>query len=225
MSAADAPTAEAFVELLAARRVTAILRWHRQDVAAAAMERAIAAGFEIVEFTLTVPGALELIADFSRREGLVVGAGTVLDAADAEAAISAGASFLVSPVVDGGMIEVAGEAGVAAMPGAATPTEMLAAHRLGAALVKLFPAPAGGPVWLRSLLGPLPFLRVVPTNGVDAHNVADWLDAGAWGVGFAATLFHAADLEQGRLDRIEERAGRILAAAAQAGRGAPSPAL
>ena len=96
------------------------------------------------------------------------------------------------------------------MPGAHTPTEMLVAHELGAPLVKLFPAPAGGPTWLRSLLGPLPFLRVVPTNGVDESNVVEWLGAGAYAVGFAVSLFEAADLAGSRFDDIEARASRII---------------
>jgi 2-keto-3-deoxy-6-phosphogluconate aldolase len=86
--------------------------------------------------------------------------------------------FLVSPVTDAAVIRRATELGVASIPGGHTPTELLAAHRAGAPLVKLFPAPAGGPAWLRSLLAPLPFLKVVPTNGVDQDNARQWLDAG-----------------------------------------------
>ena len=97
-----------------------------------------------------------------------------------------GARFLVSPVADEVIIRRATELGVASIPGGHTPTELLAAHRAGAPLVKLFPAPAGGPAWLRSLLAPLPFLKVVPTNGVDLDNAADWLAAGAWALGFVA---------------------------------------
>ena len=87
---------------------------------------------------------------------------------------------------------------------------MMRAHRAGAPLIKLFPAPAGGPAWVRSLLGPLPFLRVVPTNGVDADNVGDWLSAGAFGAGFATTLFSPVDLESRDYSSIEQRASRIL---------------
>ncbi|MEE2777349.1 MAG: 2-dehydro-3-deoxyphosphogluconate aldolase [Acidobacteriota bacterium] len=201
---------ETFVETLAKRRVSAILRCFDTEMAAAAMERAIAGGFEIIEFTLSIPGALDLIGDFSRRDGLIVGAGTVLTAAEAEAAIGAGADFLVSPVVDEAVIEVASGAGIASIPGACTPTEMMRAHHAGAPLIKLFPAPAAGPVWLSSVLGPLPFLKVVPTNGVDVDNLSDWLEAGAYGAGFAATLFPTQDLTPAGLDRIEARAHAIV---------------
>ena len=126
--------------------------------------------------------------------------------------LESGAGFLVSPVVDEAVISAARELGVAVMPGTHTPTEMLRAHRAGAQLCKLFPAPAGGPVWVRSVLGPMPYLKIVPTNGVDEHNAADWLAAGAFATGFVATLFAARDIEAGRWDAIESRARRCLAA-------------
>ena len=109
------------------------------------------------------------------------------------------------------VLEVAASgAGIASIPGACTPTEMMRAHHAGAPLIKLFPAPAAGPVWLSSVLGPLPFLKVVPTNGVDVDNLSDWLEAGAYGAGFAATLFPTQDLTPAGLDRIEARAHAIV---------------
>ena len=199
-----------FVELLAQERASAILRTDDATVAAGALEAAIAGGFRIVEVTLTTPGALELIGEVSRRPGIVAGAGTVLTADEAEAAVAHGARFLVSPVTDEVVIRKATELGVASIPGAHTPTELLAAHRAGAPLLKLFPAPAGGPAYLRSVLAPLPFLKIVPTNGVDLDNAAEWLAAGAFGLGFVASLFHADDLRQRRFDAIEARARQIL---------------
>ncbi|HVS02107.1 MAG TPA: 2-dehydro-3-deoxyphosphogluconate aldolase [Thermoanaerobaculia bacterium] len=214
---ADAATPAGFVGLLGRERASAILRCDDQRMAAAAMEAAVRAGFRVVEFTLTIPGALELVADFARRGDVVVGAGTVLAVEQAEAAVAAGARFLVSPVVDAAVIRRAGELGVAAMPGAHTPTEMLAAHHAGAPLLKLFPAPAGGAAWLRSVLAPLPFLKVVPTNGVDAGNAGEWLAAGAFAAGFVAPLFPADALARRDWGEIEARGRRILAAV----RGAP----
>jgi 2-dehydro-3-deoxyphosphogluconate aldolase/(4S)-4-hydroxy-2-oxoglutarate aldolase len=162
--------------------------------------------------TLTTPGALELIRDTARRPGVVVGAGTVLTTAEADAAVAHGARFLVSPIVDEVVIRRATELGVASIPGAHTPTELMTAHRAGAPLLKLFPAPAGGPAWLRSVLAPLPFLKIVPTNGVDQANAQDWLAAGAWALGFVASLFQAEDLRQRRFEAIEARARAILEA-------------
>lgn len=212
-------TPEAFVRTLGRHRTTAIVRADEPELAAAAMAAAIAGGIRIVEFTLTTPGAYELIADFSRPRGgddeVVVGAGTVLELADLERAITAGARFIVSPVFDPVLVRAAIDANVAVLPGVHTPTEMLQAHRVGAPLLKLFPAPAGGPAWLRSVLAPLPNLRVVPTNGVALDNVDAWLDAGAWAVGLVADLFRPAWLAARDFDAITAHA-RALRSAVQA---------
>ena len=201
-----------FVELFASERASAILRTPIEAAAAPAMEAAVRAGFRIVEFTMTVPAVLDRIAEFSQRDGLVVGAGTVLTVDEARAAVDAGATFLVSPVTDEAVIEEATRLGVAAMPGTHTPTEMLRAHNAGAQLQKLFPAPGIGPAFVRATLGPMPFLKIVPTSGVDAANVGDYLAAGAHAVGFVAPLFNAADIEAGKFDRIEARGRKLLAA-------------
>jgi len=201
-----------FVDHFREQGASAILRTKFEDAVAPAMEAAVRGGFRIVEFTLNTPNALAHIERFSRQEDLVVGAGTVLTVDEARSAIRAGAKFLVSPVVDEQVIEEAGVAGVAVMPGTHTPTEMLRAHRAGAPLQKLFPAPGSGPDYVRACLGPLPFLRIVPTSGVDGSNVGQFLAAGSWAVGFVASLFVAADLEAGRFDRIERRAVELLAA-------------
>jgi len=205
-------TPDAFLDLLARERVSAILRTSDASLAERAMNVAVEAGFRVIEFTLTTPGALELVRAFSLRPGVVVGAGTVLTTAEVEASVEAGAKFIVSPVVDEQVIRAAVAAGVTAMPVAHTPTELLTAHRAGAALQKLFPAPAGGPAWVRSVLGPMPFLRIVPTNGVDAGNLAAWLDAGAFGAGFVTALFDPIAMRTGDLSAIERNARAILAA-------------
>jgi 2-dehydro-3-deoxyphosphogluconate aldolase/(4S)-4-hydroxy-2-oxoglutarate aldolase len=212
-------TPQVFVERFGREKASAILRTSDQEKAALAMEAAIRGGFTILEFTLTVPGVFDLVREFSQREGVVVGTGTVMDEIDARHSVAAGARFLVSPVVDEAVIAIAGELGVACMPGTHTPTEMLRAHRAGAQLCKLFPAPAGGPAWVRSVLAPLPYLKIVPTNGVDEHNAGAWMGAGAFAVGFVATLFDPADIAAGRWDAIEARARRCLAAAQTVTRG------
>lgn len=205
-------TPQAFVERLGRVRATAILRTSLADAAAPAMEAAVRGGFRIVEFTLSVPNAMEQIAAFSRREDLVVGAGTVLTRSEAREAVRAGARFLVSPIVDEAIVEEARSLGVAMLPGCHTPTELMRAYRAGATVQKLFPAPASGPDYVRACLGPMPFLKIVPTSGVDASNAAAWLAAGCHAVGFVASLFDAAALAQGRFDVIEERARSCVAA-------------
>jgi 2-dehydro-3-deoxyphosphogluconate aldolase/(4S)-4-hydroxy-2-oxoglutarate aldolase len=212
---------EDFVALFGRERATAIVRDVDQTRAAAAMEAAVRGGFRVVEFTLTTPGALELVADFARRDGLTVGAGTVTTAELAERAVRAGARFLVSPVFDETVIAAARALGVATMPGTFTPTEMLRAHCAGAPLVKLFPAPADGPGWVEQVLGPLPFLRIVPTAGVGEHNARAHLEAGAFAVGFVRSLFAREDMAARRWDVIEARARRLLDAV----RGAAPPSL
>jgi len=204
---------DSFVELLGREKASAILRTNDQEKAAKAMEAAIRGGFRIIEFTLTVPGVYELVQDFSRRDDLVVGTGTVIDAEQAQQSVEAGARFLVSPVVDEIVIDAANELGVASMPGTHTPTEMLRAHRAGAQLCKLFPCPHGGPDWVRAVLGPMPYLKIVPTNGADQHNAGDWIAAGAFATGFVAPLFVPSEVAAGNWDAIEERARQCLAAA------------
>jgi 2-dehydro-3-deoxyphosphogluconate aldolase/(4S)-4-hydroxy-2-oxoglutarate aldolase len=198
-----------FVAFLGEKKASAILRTTIEEAAAPAMDAAVRAGISVVEFTLTTPGALERIAEFSRRDGIVVGAGTVLTVDEARAAVEHGARFLVSPVTDPDVIEEARRLGVAAMPGTHTPTEMLAAHRAGAQLVKLFPAPGLGPEYVHACLGPLPFLKIVPTNGVDESNAAAWIAAGAYAVGLVGCLFDADEIRAGRFDLVEAR-GRVL---------------
>jgi 2-dehydro-3-deoxyphosphogluconate aldolase/(4S)-4-hydroxy-2-oxoglutarate aldolase len=186
---------DAFVARLRQERASAILRTSDPERARTAMEAAIRAGFRVVEFTLTIPNAFDLIREFSKRPDLVVGAGTVLTPEQARESVRAGAQFLVSPVTDEPVIQAARELGVASIPGAFTPTEMLRAHRAGAPLVKLFPAPGTGPTYVRQIRGPLPELKIVPTAGVDGTNAAAYLEAGAWAVGFVTSLFDAPDVE------------------------------
>ena len=210
-------TADEFISFLATHRASAILRTSVADAARPAMEAAVRGGFRIVEFTLTTPGALDLVGEFAMRKDLVVGAGTVLTPDEATAAVEAGARYLVSPVVDEAVIDRARSLGVAMMPGTHTPTEMLRAYRAGAQLQKLFPAPGIGPAFVKACLGPLPFLRIVPTSGVDETNVAAYLAAGAFGVGFVAPLFDPDDVAAGRYERIEQRARALLGATAECG--------
>lgn len=209
-------TPNEFTTFFHEQRASAILRTDLPDAVVPAMEAAIRAGFRICEFTLTIPDVFEHVAAFSKRDGIVVGAGTVLTVDDARRAVEAGARFLVAPVVDEEVIEEAARLGVAMMPGTHTPTEMLRAHRAGAALQKLFPAPGIGPAYVKACLGPMPFLRIVPTSGVDASNAAAYLAAGAFAIGFVAPLFDAADIAAGRFDRIEQRGRDLLAACAYA---------
>lgn len=207
----------AFTAALAEHRAVAILRTDDRERAAAAMRAAVDAGFRVVEFTVTTPGALALIAEFSRDPRLTVGAGTVLTPEVAGEAVRAGARFLVSPVLDERVVACARALGVAAVPGCFTPTELWRAHEAGAAAQKLFPAPGDVAAYVRATLGPMPFLRIVPTNGVHAGNAAAVLRAGAAGVGFTTPLFEPELVKVGDLTALGERAAGLLAAVRSAG--------
>ena len=205
-------TPDDFVKEFTTEQASAILRTNDHEAARHAMDAAVAGGFRIVEFTLSIPGAFELIEELAAQSELIVGAGTVLTTDDAVRSVEAGAQFLVSPVVDQAVIDKAGSLGVAVMPGCSTPTEMLLAHRAGALLQKLFPERATGPAWVKQTLGPLPFLKIVPTSGVTRHNAAEYLRAGAAAVGFVNTLFEPADLAAGNWGVIQARATAMLQA-------------
>jgi 2-dehydro-3-deoxyphosphogluconate aldolase / (4S)-4-hydroxy-2-oxoglutarate aldolase len=205
-----------FVSLLGKVRASAILRTRIAEAAAPAMDAAVRGGFRIVEFTLSTPHAMDRIEEFARRDDLVVGAGTVLTVEEAREAVRRGARFLVSPIVDEAVIDEARALDICMLPGCHTPTEMMRAHRAGAPLLKLFPAPASGPDYVRAVLGPLPFLRIVPTSGVTPGNAEAWLEAGCHAVGFVASLFDAQDLQAGRFERIEANARAALAAVSRA---------
>lgn len=216
------------LETLWRHKITAILRCPNARLAADAMEAAVRGGLRCIEFTLTTPSAFRLIEEFAGRDGLdevhgdttlTVGAGTVLRPDEARRAVDAGAKFLVSPVMDPEIIATAARLGVPVIPGVNTPSEMMQAHRLGAQLLKLFPVPAGGPQWLRSVLAPLPFLRVVPTSGVDNDNLAEWIDAGAWSVGLVRSLFVPADLGKADFEAVHKRAAAAVEIAAAIHRG------
>jgi 2-dehydro-3-deoxyphosphogluconate aldolase / (4S)-4-hydroxy-2-oxoglutarate aldolase len=154
-------------------------------------------GVRALEITLTTPGAVAGIAELAHGgDGMLVGAGTVLDAAAARSVVDAGARFVVSPVLEPEVIRVCRDHNVPCIPGAFTPTEILQAWRAGAALVKLFPAAAVGPGFVRDVLAPLPFLRIVPSGGVMLDSVGDWIRAGVAAVSLGSALLNgpAADL-------------------------------
>jgi len=192
-------TREDVVARICARRVVGVLRCTEPERVGTAV---IEGGVDVVEVPLSMPGALAAISSLSTSfPSALVGAGTVMSAADARAALDAGARFLLSPVLRPEVVAAAHAAGAVAVPGAFTPTEIDACMRAGADLVKLFPADRLTPADLRVLLAALPNARLLPTGGISAANAAEWLDAGAVAVGVG-----------GALTREPERAGELLAA-------------
>lgn len=170
--------------------VIATIRASSSDGLLETAEAIVAGGIDVVEFSLTTPDALHLIATARARLGdqVLVGAGTVLDVDDLRAALAAKAQFIVMPALDRGAVETARAAGVPVMPGALTPTEVLTAWQWGAELVKLFPASVGGPDYVKAILAPLPQVRLVPTGGVNAANAGEYIRAGAAAVAVGGNL-------------------------------------
>ncbi len=157
-----------------------------------------AGGVSALEITLTTSGAVDGIAELSRAgDGMLIGAGTVLDAAAARSVLDAGARFVVSPTLEPDVVRVCHDRNIPCIPGAFTPTEILGAWRAGASLVKLFPGGVLGPGFLRDLLAPLPFLRVVPSGGVTLQRVGEWIRAGAAAVSVGSALVGAPPAELG----------------------------
>ena len=151
---------------------------------------AIRGGLRVLELTLTTPGALDAIEELAAEKDVIVGAGTVLEPSDVEQVAARGGRFALSPVFEPAVIETAHRLGLLAVPGAGTPTEILKAHRAGAKMVKVFPSGAlGGPEFIRSVRGPFPHFRLVPTSGPTAENLHEYFAAGAVAVGVGREVF------------------------------------
>jgi 2-dehydro-3-deoxyphosphogluconate aldolase/(4S)-4-hydroxy-2-oxoglutarate aldolase len=208
--AGDARTA--VVAGIRERGAVAVLRFAQAAHTLRAAEWLVAGGVTALEVTLTTPGALDAIATIKSRHGdaVLVGAGSVLDVGAAHAAVEAGAAFIVSPVCSPEVMRATHALGVAMMPGAFTPTEILAAHALGADVVKVFPSEVLGPTFIKGVLGPMPFLQLMPTGGVTPENAGDWLRAGAVAVGLGSALADPRLVAAGDEAQVTARARRLM---------------
>ena len=200
------------MDVLAADRVVCIVRANQVADPGALAKTLADTGIRLVEFTFTIPGALDLIEAAAEAPGSIVGAGTVLTAAHARDAIAVGARFLVTPDLRPEVASVALAADVPVLMGALTPTELSRAFELGAAAVKVFPARIGGPAHVRDLLGPFPGARLVPTGGVNVGNARAFLDAGALAVGAGTDVVQPDLVAQGDHAAIGERARAFVQA-------------
>lgn len=169
-------------------------------------------GITAAEITFTVPNALDVIrqARAALADRVVLGAGTVLDPETARAALFAGAEFLVSPALNLDVIKLAHRYDVPVMPGAFTPTEVLAAWEAGADIVKIFPADTGGPAYLKALRGPFPQIRMMPTGGVDLNTAELFLKAGACCLGVGSSLVQTKLIALGDFDQIRSLARQYV---------------
>ena len=183
---------------LRAATVIAVLRAPSAEAGIRATDALVAGGITGIEITYSTPDAAAVIREVRRRHGdaVYLGAGTVLEQAQASEAVEAGAEFLVSPGTEPALAAAMLDTGVTVLSGALTPSEVMTALRLGVQVVKLFPASLGGTAYLKALRGPFPQVSFVPTGGVNAGNLAEWLAAGAVAVGVGSDLTAAGDVGQ-----------------------------
>jgi 2-dehydro-3-deoxyphosphogluconate aldolase/(4S)-4-hydroxy-2-oxoglutarate aldolase len=203
-----------------------VIRADSADMALRAVGAIREGGVPILEITMTVPGAVRVIETLADRfaDGVLIGAGTVLDESTARACILAGARFVASPALDLGTIECCRRYGVVIMPGALTPTEVVKAWAAGADFVKVFPCGAvGGASYIKALKAPLPQIPLVPTGGVSLKTAADFIKAGAAALGVGADLVDVAALRSGQDSVLSERARQFLSIVREA-RGLATPA-
>ncbi len=190
-----------------------VLRAHNAGQAHAIVQAMIAGGVTVVEVTMTVPGAIDVLRELKEEYGsrLLLGSGTVTTASEAEATINAGAEFVVSPSLHPEVISATKTNGKLSIPGALTPTEVITAWHAGADYVKIFPCSAmGGAGYLKSVLAPFPFLKLIPTGGVTLETAASFIQAGARALGVGSDLVNLAAVDAGHPETVTETARAYL---------------
>jgi 2-dehydro-3-deoxyphosphogluconate aldolase / (4S)-4-hydroxy-2-oxoglutarate aldolase len=193
--------------------IVPVVRAASSKQALLAAEAVCAGGVPVVEITMTVPGAIDVIAELSRTAGkeVLIGAGTVLDAATAQRCVDAGAQFLVSPGFNLETVQLATRLGKLMMAGALTPTEVIAAWKAGSDFVKIFPCGSvGGPKYIKALKGPFPQVPMIPTGGVNLNTAAEFIQAGAEALGIGGELVSAAALKSGNTREITDAAKQYV---------------
>ncbi|MBV9573142.1 MAG: bifunctional 4-hydroxy-2-oxoglutarate aldolase/2-dehydro-3-deoxy-phosphogluconate aldolase [Acidobacteriales bacterium] len=208
--------------------IVPVVRASSPKQALQAAEAVCAGGIPIVEVTMTVPGAIEVIAELAKTKEnqVLIGAGTVLDAATAERCVHAGAKFLVTPGFDLETVQLAKTLGVTIMAGALTPTEVMSAWKAESDFIKIFPCGnVGSAKYIKALRGPFPQVPLVPTGGVNLSNAAEFIQAGAAALGVGGELISAVALESGHTDQISEAARQYVAIVAEARSALKSAAI
>ncbi|MFO0948243.1 MAG: bifunctional 4-hydroxy-2-oxoglutarate aldolase/2-dehydro-3-deoxy-phosphogluconate aldolase [Planctomycetota bacterium] len=206
------------VQMMLDHKLIAVVRSPDGDKLVEVAKALLAGGIPILEITLTVPDALEVIRRVRNALGdnVLLGAGTVLDAETARAALLAGAEFIVSPITNLEVIRLCRRYDKPILPGAFTPTEIVTAWENGADIVKVFPADVGGPNYFKALAGPLPQVRIMPTGGVDLTTAASFLQAGACCLGLGSALVDKKAVAAGDMNRIRTLAEQYVAVVREA---------
>lgn len=212
------------VREIEATGVVAVIRLAEADRSRAVAEALLEGGVRALEVTMTVPRAVALIEELAASvpDDVIVGAGTVLDGETARQVVLAGARFVVSPVFRPEIVALGHRYDVPVMPGCFTPTEILAAWEAGADIVKVFPATALGPGYLKDIRGPLPQVRLMPTGGVTRENAGAWIEAGAVAIGVGTALVSRQAVAERRYDAIAAAARHFVEAVRLAREAAPA---
>ncbi len=202
------------LDLIRSTGVVAIMRARSADQLIAAADAIKAGGVRVIEVTMTTPGALGVIEEATQRYGdeVLFGAGSVLDAETARAAILAGAGFVVAPTLKVEVVALCNRYSIPVMPGIMTPTEALTAWEAGADMVKLFPASVGGPAMIKAIRAPLPQLEIVPVGGVNLDTAVEFIRMGAAALGVGSSLVNQKLLDAGDMDELQRRAAAFIAA-------------
>lgn len=200
------------LETIVSSGVIAVIRLKDRNKLLKVVEAISAGGVKCIEITMTVPGAVDMIRELSDKvpKDVILGAGTVTDVQTANDVINAGAKFVVGPVLNADIIALCRKRGVVVMPGCFTPTEIHAAWKAGADIVKVFPATSLGPRYFKDIAGPFPEIRLMPTGGVTIDNVGEWIQAGAVAVGIGSDLLDKKAIEEERYDVLTDRAQRMV---------------
>lgn len=211
-------TAQQQVDRITAEGLIAVIRAGSAEQAVDISRALHRGGVRVLEIAMTTPGGLEAIRTVAEEfaDDALVGAGTVLDVATAEAVIDAGAGFVFAPNTDVEVIRAVKALGRPMVPGALTPTEVATAVAAGADIIKLFPGNVFGPRYIRDLHGPYPNVRITPTGGVSLDNIGEWFEAGATAVGVGTAMIRKDLVREGRWDELAELAGRYVEAVRQA---------
>lgn len=203
------------ISMLTDPGIIAVIRAQRSDQVIPLSEALIAGGVHAIEITMTTPDAIAAIRTARQMLGdrALIGVGTVLDAATCKEALQADAEFVVTPICRTELVSIAHQAERPIMIGAYTPTEAQLAHEAGADFIKIFPADTLGPGYIKSLRAPLPHLRLVPTGGVDVHNVAEFFKAGCAALGVGSTLVSSKILQSADWPALTRKAAQFVQAA------------
>jgi len=202
----------AYIQRLTETKLVAIMRKVKWEDALSIAKALQKGGMKTIEVTLDSENAYDLIKQMTEEfgEDMLIGAGTVLNAEEAEKVILSGAKFIVAPTLNVETIKVAKRHHVLSIPGCLTPTEILTAYEAGADMVKVFPAGSMGREYIKNILGPLSFIPLMATGGINEHNMCEYLDVGVEAVGLGSSLVPREIREQGDLDRLRRMTEELV---------------